>query len=191
MERRHHIMSVAIECFIKNGIHQTGIRDIAKQANVSLGNLYNHFASKDDLIAEIAVIDGQNLDRFAIEITGAENPLIALRKFVDHYLDYVSDAENAFLTIELISEALRNPIVAEQFDSSRQCLIDVLSATIELGISKGLLRAQTNVDETVRLLLDAVEGLGLRSGFANKKPSDDARKALHEMIFRMLLKRFE
>lgn len=186
IERRRLIMNAAIECFIRNGIHQTGIREIAEQANVSLGNLYNHFSGKDELIAEIAVLDAEALNRLAMALDESEKPLVAMRRFVDRYLDYVSQTENAVLTIDLIAEALRNPTVAKHFETNRRKLLDALSATINRGILVGVMREQISIDETVKLILDAIEGLGLRSGLAKAKPSKSARNALQEMIFRTL-----
>ena len=184
--RRHIIVRAAIECFIKNGMHQTGIREIAEHAGVSLGNLYNHFSGKDALIAEIAVLDGEDLERFAEALDTNDAPLVAIPEFVDEYLDYVSRPENAFLTIDIISEALRNPAVAEQFETNRRRLAGAISTTIDRGISAGDMRKQISIDETVKLILDAIEGLGLRSSMAGKKPSKKARSTLQEMIFRML-----
>ncbi|PCI02925.1 MAG: TetR family transcriptional regulator [Hyphomicrobiales bacterium] len=185
-ERRDLIVNAAIECFIRNGIHQTGIREIAEQAKVSLGNLYNHFSGKGELIAEIAVLDGEGLERFAMALDNSENPAVAVSEFVDEYLDYISQTENAVLTIDIMAEAIRNPTVAKHFEANCRKLTDALSATIKRGISTGDMREQINIDETVKLLLDAVEGLGLRSGLSQVKPSENARKALQEMIFRML-----
>jgi TetR/AcrR family transcriptional repressor of uid operon len=185
-KRRHLIVSAAIECFIKNGIHQTGIRDIAELAGVSLGNLYNHFAGKDELIAEIAVLEGKELDQFAKMLDANEDAVMAIRKFADGYLDYVSQAENTVLTIEIIAEALRKPAIAEQFESNRLALVVALCETIKRGVSEGVMREKINIDETVRLLLDAIEGLGLRCGLDQIKPSKTARETLQEFIFRML-----
>lgn len=185
-KRRYLIVTAAIECFVKNGIHQTGIRDIAKQANVSLGNLYNHFSGKEELIAEIALLDGQGLEWFAKELDTSVSPDIAMRNFVNDYLDYVSQTENAFLTIDILAEALRNPTVAEQFESNRSRLSLALFSTIERGILEGVMRKEICIEETVGLLLDAIEGLGLRSGLAGKKASKNARKTLQDMTFRML-----
>jgi TetR/AcrR family transcriptional repressor of uid operon len=185
-KRRHLIISAAIECFINNGIHQTGIRDIAELAGVSLGNLYNHFAGKDELIAEIAVLEGKELDEFAKMLDANKDALMAIREFVNGYLDYASKAENAVLTIDIIAEALRKPAIAEQFESNRLALVVALSGTIQRGVSEGVMREKINTDETVRLLLDAIEGLGLRCGLNQIEPSKTARKTLQEFIFRML-----
>lgn len=185
-ERRQLIVNAAISCFIKNGIHQTGIREIAKEANVSLGNMYNYFSSKDELISAIAVMDGQVIEQFIAAFGSIDNPYTMMSTFVDHYLDYMSYVENAYLTIDIIAETLRNPRVAEQFQSNRKKLTDVLCATIERGIGEGLMREQISIDETVKLFLDVIEGLGLRCGLAHQKPSQTARKTLQEMIFKML-----
>jgi AcrR family transcriptional regulator len=184
--RRNLIVDAAIACFIKKGIHQTGIRDIAEQANVSLGNLYNHFSGKDALIAEIALLDGEGVARFAEALHDSKDPMDAIRTFIDGYLDHVSDADNAALTVDIIGEALRNPPITKQFEANRNIIASALCATIERGITQGTMRQQIQTDETAALILDAVEGLGLRAGLAAVKPSSSARKTLQEMVFRML-----
>ena len=54
-QRRQHILEAAIACFIDNGFHQTGMRDIAARADVSIGNLYNHFPGKHDFLIGVAL----------------------------------------------------------------------------------------------------------------------------------------
>ncbi|MFT7229431.1 MAG: TetR/AcrR family transcriptional repressor of uid operon [Methylophilaceae bacterium] len=185
-ERRNLLVNTAIECFIRNGIHKTGIREIAKEANVSLGNMYNHFSSKHELIAEIATLDKRDLELIIKELNSNEDTYIAISKFIDNYLDYVSVFENAVLTIDIIAESIRNPIVAEQFESNRQNLCDALTITIKKGISENVMRDQISVDDTAKLLLDAIEGLGLRIGLAQIKPSKVERTTLQELILRMI-----
>jgi TetR/AcrR family transcriptional repressor of uid operon len=148
--------------------------------------MYNHFSSKHELIAEIAAIDKRDLELIIKELNSNEDTYIAISKFIDNYLDYVSVYENAVLTIDIIAEAIRNPIVAEQFESNRQNLCDALTQTIKKGISKNVMRDQISIDDTVKLLLDAIEGLGLRIGLAQTKPSKVERTALQELIFRMI-----
>jgi AcrR family transcriptional regulator len=47
------IEDAAKELFIKQGFHATSMRDIAKTAGVSLGNLYNYFQTKDAILESI------------------------------------------------------------------------------------------------------------------------------------------
>ncbi len=51
--RRESIIEVALELFATQGFHKTTIPDIAKRLQMSVGNLYNYFASKDILAKEI------------------------------------------------------------------------------------------------------------------------------------------
>jgi AcrR family transcriptional regulator len=52
---RKDIINAAYELFIKYGYHGTSMRAIASQANIALGGIYNHFASKEEIF--VAVLD--------------------------------------------------------------------------------------------------------------------------------------
>lgn len=52
-EKKSHIEKAAKELFIRQGFHATPMREIAKRANVSLGNLYNYYRTKEELLASI------------------------------------------------------------------------------------------------------------------------------------------
>jgi len=47
---RERIERAAAELFYRNGIHATGVELVARRANVSKRTLYQHFASKNDLV---------------------------------------------------------------------------------------------------------------------------------------------
>jgi AcrR family transcriptional regulator len=51
--RKDMIEDAARELFIKQGFHATSMRDICKRANVSLGNLYNYYQTKDSIFESI------------------------------------------------------------------------------------------------------------------------------------------
>ncbi len=52
-EKKSVIESAAKELFIKQGFHATSMRDIAKTADVSIGNLYNYYATKEQIFESI------------------------------------------------------------------------------------------------------------------------------------------
>jgi AcrR family transcriptional regulator len=52
-QKKELIIKTALKLFSKNGFHNTTIPDIAKSLNMSVGNLYNYFKSKDILAKEI------------------------------------------------------------------------------------------------------------------------------------------
>jgi AcrR family transcriptional regulator len=51
--RRIEIIDTALDLFSKKGFYTTTIPDIAKAMGMSTGNLYNYFASKEELAQEI------------------------------------------------------------------------------------------------------------------------------------------
>ncbi len=51
--RKDIIEDAARELFIKQGFHATSMRDICKRADVSLGNLYNYYETKDSIFESI------------------------------------------------------------------------------------------------------------------------------------------
>lgn len=53
MNTRLRILEEALRQFNKKGIHQVGVREIARSLNMSPGNLSYHFPKKEDLLLEI------------------------------------------------------------------------------------------------------------------------------------------
>jgi AcrR family transcriptional regulator len=52
-EKKAHIERSAKELFIRRGFHATPMRQIASHADVSLGNLYNYYRTKEELLTSI------------------------------------------------------------------------------------------------------------------------------------------
>jgi AcrR family transcriptional regulator len=52
-ESKNLLVNTALRLFAEKGYDATSIRNIATEAGVSLGLLYNYFASKEDLLLEI------------------------------------------------------------------------------------------------------------------------------------------
>lgn len=48
--RRKALLEAAKKCFCTIGFHQTTMRDIAKAAGISVGHIYNSFASKEEIV---------------------------------------------------------------------------------------------------------------------------------------------
>lgn len=172
--RKLEIVEAAVTCFLEKGYHQTGVRDIVGQVGISLGNLYNHFKSKEAILIFIAEIEGQELSDFINELTNTTDPHTTLRWFVKDYAAYVARPENALLGVEILTEALRNETISAVFGRNRGRLIDSVESCLILGGKTGVFRAQSNPRVVACLILDALEGQGLRGLSA---PSGDTTAA--------------
>jgi len=50
---RSEIIQAAHGFFVRQGYHGTSMRQIARQAGIALGGIYNHFASKEDIFTAV------------------------------------------------------------------------------------------------------------------------------------------
>ncbi|MGE5516790.1 MAG: TetR/AcrR family transcriptional regulator [Bacteroidota bacterium] len=52
---RQRIHQAALDLFVRRGVTETSVRDLAAAAGIAEGTLYRHYASKDDLVADLFV----------------------------------------------------------------------------------------------------------------------------------------
>jgi len=179
--RKLEIVEAAVTCFLEKGYHQTGVRDIVGQAGISLGNLYNHFKGKEAILVFVAEIEGQELSDFIDRLSDNDDPHATLGWFVTDYAAYVALPENALLGVEILTESLRNPAIADVFGRNRNRLIAALADCLTLGAKSGVFATRINPRVVACMILDALEGQGLRS---LSSPSADnlARDAIGSFI---------
>ena len=161
--RKLEIVEAAVACFLEKGYHQTGVRDIVRQAGISLGNLYNHFKGKEAILVFIAEIEGQELSGFIDQLSDNDDPRATLEWFITDYAAYVSLPENALLGAEILTESLRNPAIADVFGRNRNRLISALIGCITQGSKSDVFAPKIDPRMVACIILDALEGQGLRS----------------------------
>ena len=180
--RRLMIVDAAVSCFIENGFHQTGMREIAKQAGVSLGNLYNHFKGKDEILVAITAIEAEELTEFTEILARFVEPRRAFDKFVTAYLDYSLKPENALISLEILTVAMRNPAVSKGFSENRAALVAALcDVLVKFDESESGCSVQAPL-EAAKLVLDLIEGFAMRCVLESEEPTPMARQVLWRML---------
>ncbi|MCS6886118.1 MAG: TetR/AcrR family transcriptional regulator [Acidobacteriota bacterium] len=96
--RREKIEEAAKVLFIKRGFHGTSMRDIAAEAGVSLGNLYNYYRTKEELLESLILRYQQTVTEKINKIyEEVEEPLLPanlarfghlVRMLVEEHYDY-------------------------------------------------------------------------------------------------------
>lgn len=155
--RREELLEAALHCFVAKGFHQTSMRDIAAQASVSLGSLYNHFECKAALIAEIAQMESIELAPLEDQLT-KRHGRSGLLRFARDYAALHQDAARLMLGAEVLSELLRHPELAAPFLITRHRLVLALAAAMEHARAEGELARGMAAPDLAGLLLDAIEG---------------------------------
>ncbi len=109
-QRFGQILHAAWVCFTKKGFHGTSMHDIAKEAGISVGHLYNFFESRD---AIVEAFTQQELERIREQDRAFREsnmpPEEICRKSVYELALSKLDKTAARLTFEILSESTVNP----------------------------------------------------------------------------------
>jgi len=138
------IIHVALKLFAKNGFYSTTIPDIAKAMQMSVGNMYNYFKSKEILAQEIIIYISSYLGEKLRKINEEEIPAKEkIRKIIEVYF------KTAITQPEMIDYFLRvylsNREVFKNGCESMICINEFVTEIIiffEEGVKKGELREQ-------------------------------------------------
>lgn len=177
--RARKILLAAAELFIVKGFHQTSTRDIARKAGVSLGNLYNHFPGKSELIQSIAILEREDHAPFLVTLGKKGDPEKVVTRFVDAYFSWAAHEENVVLGAEIGAEVVRNPDAAQPFLQNR----DVL----ENALLKVAQRAKPETESVhVALVLELINGASLRASGRPRQEIKKMKTALKETVRALL-----
>jgi AcrR family transcriptional regulator len=146
-ERRETIEDAARELFIKQGFHATSMRDISRRAEVSLGNLYNYYPTKEAIFESIidqylTVIDDKLRGIFA-EIDEPLDPG-DLRKMGGMVGDLVNRHSDFWLLMYIDVLEFQNRHFRKMFDGITDRFRKVFAAKFKEAKRRGDLR--TGVD---------------------------------------------
>ncbi|MFA7601719.1 MAG: helix-turn-helix domain-containing protein [Novosphingobium sp.] len=111
--RQDQVLDAAEECFRVEGFHRTSMARIAAVADMSVGHIYQYFANKDALIIALSE---RRFAGFEALLMAAERDAPDATSQVDAWIAQFAwwiDPVRAPLTLEIMSEAGRNPKVAQ------------------------------------------------------------------------------
>ena len=140
MERKHQILRAASQEFRQRGFHRTGMRDIARQLGMTVGNLYYYFENKQELLA---FCQEETMDRL-LEIARwvREQPLRADAKLILGAVGHVRCLNEehpgslAHLEVEEVGAPRRNSLMARRDEYEA-----FYRAVIEEGMRDGVFRS--------------------------------------------------
>lgn len=97
LETKDKIYKAAIAKFTKQGMDQTSIQEICKEAGVSIGSFYNHFDSKEAIIYETFKIADTSFEQFRIMDEEGRSPREIILEYMNYYIDFVQTHEFEFV----------------------------------------------------------------------------------------------
>ena len=174
-EVRTQILKVADRLFYEQGIRAIGVNAIAAEAGISKKTLYQHFASKDDIVFTVAEqqvhehILRRNVIFDAVK-RGELSVFEAIKAFAHERL---ADSEGS-LFFEVLAESYRNRLVAERM----RTLTEMYRESIrDLAVLARPDAPSGKIDAYADLMTACFTGIGYRPAVGIK----DADKASYEI----------
>ena len=162
IETRRRIVDAAYQVFARRGYGQATVDEIGDEAGVSVGALYHHFASKEELFRAI-------LDEHMREEEGELAVLLpatsfreAVEHFADFWLNHLRDKHSSDpLFMEFWAQATREPWAQEAVVAFFRRGADLLSRALRLAQEAGVVREDLDVEAAGTLLYATMEGLAV------------------------------
>lgn len=132
------ILEAAIENFQRLGYHGTSMRDIARDAGVTVASIYHHFPSKQEILQQIMVqvlSDAISLTRSALIRAGSsptEQLAEVMRAWVLFHTSRRSEATIGATEIRSLEESGRRLVVTLR-DEQEKLFREVIERGVEVG----------------------------------------------------------
>lgn len=148
------ILSVAARAIRRSGYAGTGVADIMREAGLTHGGFYSHFASREAMLAEAAGVACANSAANAFELAAGTSPDKALTTLVAAYLskEHVEQLERGCPLVALGSETSR------QAPEVRHVVTRHIKATVDLLARQSPDWGQASAHERALVTLSTLVG---------------------------------
>ena len=188
---RERIIDSASQLFSQNNYHEVMIEDVAKNANIAKGTVYNYFESKEELYFTLIEQKMSSLTNSLIEkISGENNKVSSLHTFVLHNYMFMMKYQNFFRIYQKESFNKQNELCDEITlleNRLKKLLVDIIT----VGEKEGVFR-KTDIELTTELILGslfAAVNNGIVKGFSKEHLKTEREKLFHFILQSLYLDR--
>jgi TetR/AcrR family transcriptional regulator, repressor for uid operon len=158
-ERRDRILEAAERAFVRHGFHAATMQHVADEADMSAGNLYRYFPSKEGIVEGLCARDQEERARGFAELMADNGNILkavcaALRKHV-----LAKPPEKARLIVEIWAEAGRNARVAALTRAIDADVLEGLERLMEAAKVGGVASPKLDSRLGARFFLTFVAGM--------------------------------
>lgn len=158
---RDAIVAAAERVFARSGFYESKMADIAREAGVGVGTLYNYFESKDVIFAEIVVVRQAEFDRTVQNAAVAEDPVERLRQIVDACLSYLDEHGDLLAIFEergAVTECDVERLAGSRAARGYERLLEFLEKNIRAAVRAKRVRGDVDTRLLVAMLSGAMNG---------------------------------
>jgi NAD(P)-dependent dehydrogenase (short-subunit alcohol dehydrogenase family)/AcrR family transcriptional regulator len=119
-KRRQQIIMAAINLFSKNGYHKTTLKELAEEAGLSHGNVYDYVGSKEDIFFLIHdFIAGSAIEILNRSVENVQDPIDKLRRMVRAEFNLMDQSADALLLIYQETHILKGDFLRRLLEKER------------------------------------------------------------------------
>ncbi len=169
-DKRRRIIEAAVTVFARRGLERGKIADIATEAGIGKGTIYEYFRSKEEIFA--AIIEGffQEINQAFLPVLNSRRPPVEkITRLIDYSFDFLDQfmqsdqADDWTIIMEIFTQGMRadgDPQLQEATARAVHSAIDQFIPMLEEGIAAGLFR---DVDPPyfALVLFGALDGLAM------------------------------
>src|SRR5260370_21709545 len=160
-DRRLEILDAAQRCFVRSGFHGASMQEICAEAEMSPGNLYRYFPSKEALIAGICERNRAEAADSFLEVDQAPGFFEGLAALARHHLVGRAE-EEAGLCAEIMAESRRNPELARLHTELERDIKTRLVAMLSRAAARGEISAKAELEGAAPRLRRQADGASRR-----------------------------
>jgi AcrR family transcriptional regulator len=180
--RREEILEAAKVCFAREGFHASSMRDIYRECGLSPGAVYNHFASKEEIVCALGEerLRQAREHREALELI--EDPIEALRLLAAGTREELVREEDLLLDLQLAGEALRNESIAEVSRQAFAATLETVVGLIARAQRTGHLDRRVDADALARVLVGVFQGVAVQTAIGAPPERERHIQALRTLL---------
>ena len=161
--RREQILAAARACFLRNGLHNTSMQDLIREAGLSVGAVYRYFKSKNEIVNAIAETVAGTLAVQLREIADRDLPLTETMGLALDAMDRQAGPDGTLpLALQIWAEATIDPAIHEIVRVRYLAMRAMFAVFAQDAVRRGELAAGTDTDAVAAVLFGAMPGYGLQ-----------------------------
>jgi TetR/AcrR family fatty acid metabolism transcriptional regulator len=167
--RKHQILDAAAIVFAEKGFHPTTIRDIARQAGIADGTIYNYFENKSMLL--LGIFERMRESVLAQETPPAPDeldPHAFVRAFVQQPLIALQEDNFAIFRIVLSEMMVNDELRTRYYEQIMEPTLALAERYLQAQVNQGRL-AIPDIGLTVRAISAMILGLMLEYTLGDSK----------------------
>ncbi|MGE4249439.1 MAG: TetR/AcrR family transcriptional regulator [Parvibaculaceae bacterium] len=184
--KKRQILDAAVTCFARSGFHKTTTAEICAEAQMSPGNLFHYFKTKNAIIEAIVEQDRHETAAFYAQAGEAEDLFEELYRLMEKGLALVAEPVYRKIGIEIFAEAMRNPAIGQLVARNDAEATAALIGLLKKAAARGQIDASLDMNKLATWISAMVDGAFGRAALDPYFDPMDQGPVLREILARIL-----